>query len=326
MIKEFEFTKSNFNLLSLYQNFTPISLAWIKFKMTFKVFLILLFKLITAYSIDSKCFVKVNDHATNVQEFSLSEKYNVIFGSHTKDNLNEVIGYAIDMECLNSSNDTTNRHFYFKIQNVNVEVNIYNCSASKNLLLRNFDVINKNETFTFDTDMAQLPVSVNTLKMKLSMNRRYGGGCLKSITFQKSYKPSIVVVLKELWKNSKFFKAIVLLILCLILLAAFLLVIIFMRRNLTIQNKKINLSIPLVTLKRQGNKMVKTDVFGCGVDNKSLDTSQDFQEIVHVTEEKMNVKGKVDGSVQSYQFQILREQFSQTDPEKFSRNGAYLQP
>ena len=279
------------------------------------------------YSIDTNCFVRVNNHyATNVQKFSMSEKKQVIFGSQMKDNLNEIIGYAIDMECLNFSNLTTNRHFYFKIQNINVEVNIYNCSASKNIFLKNFDVINKNETFSFETDMMQLPKGVNTLNMKLSMNRRYGSGCLTNLTFHKIYNTSIIIAIKKLWNNSKFFKATTLLILCLILLAVFLMVIIFLRHNLTIDKKPINISFPLIKLKKQGDQLAKTDAFGCGVDNKSLDTSQDFQEIVQMKEEKINVKGKVDGSVQSYQFQILREQFSQTDPEKFSRNGAYLQP
>jgi hypothetical protein len=268
-------------------------------------------------SSESKCSVHVNTHEfdTTSRSLSLFSQYHFRFGSPSPEPDNDVIGYAIDMECFNTLNQTTNRHFIFKKQNLDVEVNVYNCTSSKDLFLKAFEITeNDSKQFVFETKFEELPVSIVAMDMKLTMNKRYGGGCLKTIAFSRR-RSSVFATVKDLWRDSGFFRAVMVLSLALSLSTIGFLLVILVKRNLAFEKKSVQVNIPLVKFRRQH---LKTELDG--IENKS----SEFTEL-EIKKEDSEMRGKVEEAVQSCEFQILREQFSQTEPEYLKGSSIYYE-
>ncbi len=268
-------------------------------------------------STESKCSVHVNNHEFEPASRSLSllSQYHFRFGSSKPEPENNVIGYAIDMECLNSLNLTINRHFIFKKNNLDVEVNVYNCSLSKDLFFKAFEITeNESKQFIFETNFEELPSSISALDMKLTMNKRYGGGCLKTIAFSRR-RSSIFATVKDLWRESVFFKVVIILSLILSLSTVGFVLAILAKRHMAFGKKNVQLNIPLVKFRRQNLKGGLN-----GIENKS----SEFTEL-EIQKEGLESRKTVEEAVQSSEFQILREKFSQTEPEYLKGSSIYYE-
>jgi hypothetical protein len=260
-------------------------------------------------SVQSKCRLDVNNQNMASSTFSLpiDNTYEIRFGSETVDLDNEVLSYAVDMECLNNTNITSSQHYYMTFHDISVEINIHNCSKTKENFLKNFKINEVNENFSFDTVFHNFLLSVMILEFKISMNNRYGGGCKETLFFVRNGKSSIFRAVQNLWDNSIFFRLIILFVILLLLTAGLFTTVILIRKFYILEKKTINLNLPLVKFTKRPNQNFE---FPQGIDNKGLNTTETPDQI---SPECQITERPGEEIVRSIRFSVLREQFSQTE-------------
>ena len=270
----------------------------------------LLFNISYAYSYN-ECFLFLNNkNSTNKNELVLSKLYTITFGSSHSDMENPITAYAIDIEC-NNRNVTANKHFYFDLNRIQIEINVINCSHTKEKFLNDFKInYDFHQSFEFNTNMFELARNVTNVNMKLSLNRRFGNGCLDNLNFQNSIYSNFMLEL-----------TILIIISTLILLVS--VSICFIRKFGQLETKTIQFKIPVLKFKSKDHTMEpQFDSFDYGIVNNSLDLSTNL--INQQTEPNINMEAncvkQIDESIQFDHFQILREQFDLSDEDKLNKH------
>lgn len=137
----------------------------------------------------SECDLFINDKAYS-QKFTEKKltSYNIIFGLPVNSPQSLPIGYSIDVECASDNVTKLKEYYSFELNNVPVEININNCSGF--LLIRNLSLSHED----FKLNYLKFFLNINTLRvkktfemrLKLTLNRRLGDGCMNDLIISAS--------------------------------------------------------------------------------------------------------------------------------------------